>query len=387
MHYFLVQPWFTDPGHPAQSLVRTYCAIRLHINPIVFIYLPSNLKLCPVLQEFKEISSANCVTGSVWLQRSLGTLASGTYLTVRRLFQVTQKRNDSHIFFIDANLYVLSVALTIYRLNAKRVDVLCMVSPEFYQRSLVETWTKWRLIKHLFRLYNNFHLHLRTHELCESWHQALPEFKPRISYLPSLELQDSQFIEIDRCSQATPTQRHLRRFLILGQIRPQKSVEQVVSTFIKFPLLGTLKIAGRIADSNLRSNLMEFLQPHIEIEDQFLSIETIQRKFAETDYNLMLYLDWDNKMEASMLFESVRHGCPVVAYEGGWLGNTVANEKLGWLIPKSSRDNLGAVLDQLPSPNSQDYQRVLSSIKNCYFKWSSSSIVEEFLTGLNWKSI
>lgn len=384
MHHFLVQPWFASPGHPAQSLARTYRAINPYVNPKVIIYVPINCQLSSELQLTQDLCSAVSVKGNAWMQEKIGSLASGTYFTVKYLFQEISRTSntDDCIFFLDANLYILSLSLRIYRIQAKSIDALCMVGPEFYQRSLMDKLTKWLLVKKLFQ-FNSFRLHLRTLELVESWHQALPKFKSRISYLPSLELQGSQRLGPNVITTRLSTNTE-KNFLIAGQIRPQKSSEKIAHAFFQSPSLGRLRVVGRIIDPHLRNLLNQYACSNIQIQDQFLAEAVMGQALIESDYNLMLYVNWDDRMEASMLFESVKYRCPVVAYEGGWLGNKVASEQLGWLLPRYSQESLDILLGQLPPPGSEEYQKVTLHLEECYVRWSSSTVINDFLSCLNW---
>jgi glycosyltransferase involved in cell wall biosynthesis len=102
----------------------------------------------------------------------------------------------------------------------------------------------------------------------------------------------------------------------------------------------------------------------------------------------MLYTDdWDNRMESSMLFESMKYGCPIIAFEGGWLGNTVQKEKIGWTIRREQIGELSNILANLPHPATDEYQAILDNLNRSHNIWSSAEIVHIFLNKLGWDKI
>jgi glycosyltransferase involved in cell wall biosynthesis len=384
MQYFLVQPWFVSPGHPAQSLLRTYRSISPLVDVKSLVFLPKDINLDPYLLELIELCSADIILpDSSWEHKLFGTLAAGTFSSIRYLEQYRNEGKELKVFFLDANLYVLSMFLNIQTIKFDRLDVLCMVGPEFYQRTWPEYLSKWLLVKKLFDL-PYFHLHLRTEDLAHDWKKLFPHIGSRIGYLPSLELQNSEFTNKTVVSGKINIVLE-RKFLIVGQIRPQKSVLKLFNLFYSYPSMGKLTIAGKIVENSLQSMLSSRTVENVTILDRFLTELEIKKLFLSANYNLMLYENWDQRMESAMLFESIKYGCPVVAYRGGWLGTKIVQEGLGWVISRNKTDfELFEGIQQLPSPCSNEYNQVLINLEKCHQKWSSEDLVKEFLNCLSW---
>lgn len=387
--YVLAQPWFATPGHAAQSLIRTYRAISSYLKPEVWVYIPhDDSEQTAKLHQLNTLCNGlNLNPRNSWQQRLLHPSIAGIHLMIIHLAKISSSKMDKiNIFFIDANLHILSLLIIFYKPKIYKLDVLCMVSPNFYRKgkSSLTSLIKWYLVRRLFDL-PYFHLHLRTEELSKAWKRVLPCFSRRIGYLPSLELQGSKTV-YDRFDKGTNFGIDvLKNFLILGQIRSQKSVEDIFNIFYQNPILGNLTIAGKIVDDDLRNKLFNSID-RIVVNDNFLSESEIEDYFIHSDYNLMLYKDWDENMESSMLYESLKYTCPIVAYKGGWLGNRVENYGLGWLIHRdSSLDSIKNFISSIPSPSSDAYRRCLTNLNEYYAKISSSEMTDIFLQTLNWK--
>jgi hypothetical protein len=393
MNYLIIQPWFFADGHPAQSLVRTVKAISPYLRPKVLVFIPNSCS-CHKLKSFSSsVNAVNVDLNKPYFERVLTQLGAGTFYSIAYIKKYTKIGKNINIFFLDSNLYILSLSIYFHGLqsNSKivRLGNLCLVGPEYYQRNPVHSFTRWRLVKQLFKL-NYFHLYLRTEELADAWKNALPAFSEKIDYLPSLELQGSAYRSEDSSSKKSISiSESGLNFLVAGKIRPQKSVYELVSVFSKYSSIGTLNICGKISEHNLRIKIGEMVKirnlKNIKITDQFLSEEEIRDFFSASHYNLMLYKDWDMRMESAMLYESMKYLCPVVVYVGGWLENKVKKYGLGWSIPRTVDEQLiSQYLGKLPSPFSKDYLEVLENLRKAHDKLASQAIVQEFLYKLDW---
>jgi hypothetical protein len=98
MQYIIIQPWFIDPGHPAQSLVRTYRSTKSRISISSLIYVPAKFSLPHHLQEYSQECQSNAVSCPPIFQFLLGTLATGTFITVKRIYKYI-KKNMTFLFF------------------------------------------------------------------------------------------------------------------------------------------------------------------------------------------------------------------------------------------------------------------------------------------------
>jgi glycosyltransferase involved in cell wall biosynthesis len=376
MQYIIVQPWFVDPGHPAQSLVRTYRSTATRIKILSLVYIPTHYTLPKHLQEYiQECQSAIASCPRIF-QSLFGTLIVGTFVIVNTIHEFSKKTDDLSVFFLDANFYILALALKINKLKVSRINTLCMVGPEFFQRNYLDKNIKWPLVLSLF---DNpyFHLFLRTEDLANSWKAILPKFADRIDFLPSLELHSERQEEYK-------LKHGEKTFLVAGQIREQKFIKPLVTIFSQISSPGHLRIAGKFTQINLKSFVETYVQKNISVVDQFLTEIEMIYEFSKAHYNLMLYDPWDDRMESSMLFVSVKCCVPIVAFEGGWLGNRVIEEGIGWTIPRSRINDIGEFLQSLPPEESEKYQNVVNNIKSCYARWTSSKIVDLFINKLGW---
>jgi glycosyltransferase involved in cell wall biosynthesis len=251
-----------------------------------------------------------------------------------------------------------------------------MVGPEFFKKKYLDEKIKWSLVISLFS-YSSFHLFLRTPELANSWKATLPEFSDRIDFLPSLELHS----ETQEVYSFKPG---LKKFLIAGQIREQKSIKSLVKLFSHSNNLGQLRIAGKFIEAELKSSVQKYFHDNISVSDNFLTESEMIQEFLSAHYNLMLYHPWDDRMESSMLFLSLKCCVPVIAFEGGWLGDRVIDEGIGWTIPRTEKEQIDEFLQSLPIQDSEEYQKVIHNMKSCYVRWTSSEVIDLFLQKLGW---
>jgi glycosyltransferase involved in cell wall biosynthesis len=378
LKYAIVQPWFMDPGHPAQSLIRTYRVIKSDVEVTTIVYAQDRVELPQHLNTYIQECQAEVVSCPQLIQTLLKTLAAGTFVTLDAIAKLSRQENLS-IFFLDVNLYILAIGLKWYRPKLARMNVLCMVGPEFYQRNLRDRLFKWNLVCSLFK-YHNFHLFLRTNELANSWKLALPELAERIDYLPSLELHGkNQHYTLNKFEGKT--------FTISGQIRSQKFIRPLVELFSKEHPPGNLRLSGKFVEAELKSFVETHQRDNISIDDRFLKESEMLEELSKSQYSLMLYDPWDDRMESSMLFLSIECCVPIIAFEGGWLGDRVREEGIGWTISSKDTSAVYEFLKSLPDEHSLEYQQIVTNIKDCYLRWTSPKTIDLFLTKLGWNTL
>jgi glycosyltransferase involved in cell wall biosynthesis len=242
--------------------------------------------------------------------------------------------NTLNIFFLDAILYFLCLAIKLFKIRPDRLNVLCMIGPDFFQRNTLDKIFKFTLVKEILK-YDFFYLFLRTQELANSWKEELPEFACKINYLPSLELNDIEISSVENNNHKKPQAAKPIVFLVSGQIRPEKSIEQLVRIFAGNNFPAQLRIVGSIIDTKLKEFLNQYTShDNIYIKDHFLNEQEMFAELHNSSYNVMLYDPWDERMESAMLFMSLKYQIPVVCYDSGWLGNHVKQRNLGWTIAK-----------------------------------------------------
>lgn len=374
---FLAQPWFSDSGHPAPCLDVLYCNVKTVVKPRVLVYVnplaPSQAKWF-----FNEaLKDAVIVTAPRIVQTVLKTLFSGTIATILYL-RKQAKIKSLCVFYADVDLCALSLFIFPWPKNLLRLTAMALVGPEHFQGGRIFKGIKWPLVKKVLS-HPKFHLCLRTPQLAEAWKMAFPKSKARIAYVPSIELVGRH---PPPCTQKSPTSRS-RQFVIAGQIRPEKSIKILASVFRKNPDLGRLSIIGSIIDTNLKSGLQVQMDV-LNVQDRVLTDAELISFLSASDYNLMLYHPWDNRMESAMLFTSIAAGCPVICFEGGWLGEQVVAHGLGWTTSCAKQNSLENFLASCPHPSSGEYQGVKAKIFQCFTEWSDPSRVKIFAETVGW---
>ncbi|GCA80680.1 MAG: glycosyltransferase [Microcystis aeruginosa LG13-03] len=383
-NYFLIQPWFYSPGHPATSLLRTYRAIKKFVVVNVVVYIPKDGILSEHLNNCTTELQAIQISGSTWLENLVGTLAAGSWMSVSYLARHQKNINTLNIFFLDANLYILCLAIKLFKIRPDRLNVLCMLGPDFFQRNTLDKIFKFTLVKEILK-YDFFYLFLRTQELANSWKEELPEFACKINYLPSLELNDIEISSVENNNHKKPQAAKPIVFLVSGQIRPEKSIEQLVRIFAGNNFPAQLRIVGSIIDTKLKEFLNQYTShDKIYIKDHFLNEQEMFAELHNSSYNVMLYDPWDERMESAMLFMSLKYQIPVVCYDSGWLGNHVKQKNLGWTIAKNKKEHLAEFLATIPRPDSPEYLRVGENLKKWLVHFSSKENIELFLSKLGW---
>lgn len=370
----VVQPWFPDPGHPAVSLANLCRVLPASLSPSILVYVPRG-DLAPNLSKIIKDCRAETVTAPRFLHQLLKTLGCGTLacaFAIHRRF-----RDGTHkIFFVDANIYVLSGVLLLLPWKVDSLGVQLLKGPEFYRRDFAGRWFKWPLVKRFLRSWKHY-LFFRTPELTASWRTELPQYGERLRYLPSIDLVGR------KPTSRPPRTSSVRQFLVAGQIRSEKSVATLIKIFRDSEGLGELALCGVVVDPELRTLLTARI-PHVITYDRYLSEEDMQHFFLKSDYNLMLYHPWDARMESAVLFRSIQFSCPVVCYAGGWLGSNVVESGLGWTIPRTERGRLKEFLMDLPEPGSNEYQAVIENLYCECERQSNPSRVSDYLRTLGW---
>src|SRR5690606_2539289 len=158
-------------------------------------------------------------------------------------------------------------------------------------------------------------LYLRTEELAAAWRAAFPRLpEAAIRHLPSLELPegDTQIVP--------PPMAGSLKFGVLGQIRHGKGLDWLIPIFQCNPGLGELTVAGTFNNPQ-DADSMAFLHGFGGFRNEFLSDEAMLAMAREQHYLLILYDNWDIRMESAVLYLAARAGRPVLTYANGWCGN------------------------------------------------------------------
>ena len=362
----VVQPWFTAVGHPAQSLLNTAKALR-DVDNLRYLVSAQNGRSSAQLDAMRQIADIED------FKVNSSSLREGTLKALIRLCGLARRgRRFGHMFFFDAHLVLLAALWNIFHLclRPQRLSLIYLMGPERVQRSRVANALVARFLKR-----NEVVLYLRTEELAEAWRLAFPTVPPSaIRYLPSLELPDN-----DAAIEPPVAGSHLK-FGVLGQIRHGKGLDWLVPMFDREPALGELTVAGTFNNPQ-DAQSMAFLQAFGGFRNEYLSDEIMLAIARQQHYLLMLYDNWDARMESAVLYLAARAGRPVIAFGNGWCGRQVAQYGNG-LLASSNHADLPALIKSLPLPSSEEDARLLSGVERFRQAHSVKCLREQYLQEL-----
>lgn len=359
----IIQPWFSAVGHPAQSLINTANILGRN-NDILYLIseVPglANVKFAKKkLQALGEVAEYPVKTDSI----REGTLKG--LLALRRL--LSAEPSIDRVFFLDAHLVLLAALWPFYcQPNIKALSVVYLLGPERVCRFMP---VKWLLMCFLKR--KEVHLLLRTDELVSAWEAAFPSVNMKC--LPSLELpegtpDDAQYVQ---------TRSDLIRFGVLGQIRRGKSLEWLIPLFRSDVTIGKLTVAGTFNNDTERQAL-NVLQDFEGFYNKFLTEDELINHALAQDYLLMLYDQWDHRMEGAMMFLAARVNRPVIVFNKGWCGRMVHTYGNGVLAPEN-REDFSQFARTLPVFGTAAYQKLLQGVASFRAAHSGTTVRSAFM--------
>ena len=364
----IVQPWFSAVGHPAQSLINTASVLgkQAGFNYLISVE-PDAPRIESSISKLGEHGKVTC------FKVSTPSIREGTFKAILQLRKLLENNRDSEqILFFDAHLVMLAGLwpLLVGFKKFSRVGMIYLMGPERILRSRIAGWLVQRFLS-----YPEAVLYLRTEELQEAWHEAFPSVpQARIRYLPSLEIPDDSLIFPD------PTPSEQLKFGIIGQIRRGKGIEYLIPLFQENPQIGALTVAGTFNNLTERE-FFPVLLGFPGFLNTFLSEKDMLQKAADQDYLIMLYDDWDSRMESAVLYLAARANRPVVAYNRGWCGRQVGQFHCGLLAPED-RTKLEDFLSGLPHPGDAEYEDLIHGIKKFRASHSGKNAKAAFLKAL-----
>lgn len=362
----IVQPWFTAVGHPAQSILNTAKALGSSTNISYLVSAQDGTSEEP-LNKLRELTEAES------FKVSSASLREGTLKALCQLLKLNQqKRHFHHVFFFDAHLVLLAILWPFFyaALKPQRLSLIYLMGPERILRSRIAAGFVSRFLRR-----KEVTLYLRTEELVAAWHKVFTKISPtNIRYLPSLELPGP----LDPIT--SPIICNHIKFGILGQIRQGKGLEWLVPMFISKPELGELLVAG--AFNNPReAEAMAFLQGFSGFRNEYLPDDTMLAIAQQQHYLLMLYDNWDARMESAVLYLAARAGRPVIAFGNGWCGRQIIEYGNGLIAPSNHAD-IESLLQSLPQPTSKEYSTLLLGVEKFRQAHSSSTLRDHYLNEL-----
>lgn len=348
MRLLIIQPWFTAIGHPAQSVINLASAIG-HDERVEYL-VSSNCESGLFRNSMKQLSLWGKVE-SYPVTTSVG--ASNTVRALLALWRMRLKGSQyQRIFFFDESLFVLALLWPTFSLwlPVERLGVLHLFRPMSARRN----WLR-QLIVGRFLNRPEVRLYLRTEEMAQAWREAHSSVATnQISYLPSLEIPDEVPPQHERNYSDTLA------FGIIGQIRIGKGIEWLVPAFQKNAAIGKLTVAGEFNVPQTREQLA-VLSGFDGFINGFMSESEMLERAAMQDYLLMLYDQWDKRMESAVLYLAARVNRPVVVYEDCWSGRMVKDFGCGVVAPEN-HDKAIELLRHVPRPGSLEYAKLLDGM-------------------------
>ena len=345
----IVQPWFSALGHPAQSLYNTMRTLR---------EVPCIDYLVSEDPQFTHHANLHDALGPG--QRLFRFAVEGSDLkknTRKGLLELLRRRRELRetrsVLFFDVDLGAVAKwwRWVAPWLNIARLSLLYLLGPEHIKQHESARRRVTRLLRR-----HEVVLCVRTSELEDDWVAAFPSLdRARLRTLPSLELPPGRHFAERPCLDRADL-----RFGVLGQIRRGKSIELLVPLFERCPSLGTLTVAGSFASPAEREAL-GVLAGFAGFEERYFDDEGLLTLTAAQDYLLVLYDQWDKRMESAVIYLAMRAGRPVVVYSEGWCERVVRHYGCGITVAREGID-LGQVLASLPLPGSTAYAALLAGV-------------------------
>lgn len=371
----LVQPHFSEPGHFAHFTLLNARALNSWTKLKVLVYVhehdPGHEA---VLQQLVEMVPTEVIRGS-----RVGWRQSTWRLYKHLPAMLQQTPGVRHIFFLDPSLMTLATALIFRPLQGHcPVTATELFGPELYLNDYGITIYLKRLLLHLAARYRHLRLAPFTAELADSWHQSglLP---PEASVvLPTLQMTYSESPPY----KDSVTSRSQLVFALVGSLRSQKNVDRIVPIFRDGTVSGKLILAGEVLGDLMSSSLPSMVdraRGRIDFQPRFLSEAELHTLVGTAHYNLLLYVDFDERMESAMLFTSARLGTPIIGTQHGWLGRMVKEYQLGYAINPYDADEIRHCLSACELPGSPDYRRFEQGLRNLLADYRQEIVVPKFL--------
>ncbi len=245
-----------------------------------------------------------------------------------------------------------------------------LMGPERVLRSKIAAW----LVKHFIKR-NNVTLYLRTEELVKAWSDSFPsDSESHIRHIPSLEMPDGEKIP------EAPAPAGYLKFAVIGQVRRGKGLDWLIPMFQKNPQLGKLTIAGAFGSADDRKALPS-LNDFDGFLDKYLTEDEMLQQAIGQDYLLMLYDDWDARMESAVLYLAARANRPVIAFNRGWCGRQIQQFGNGLLAPENHAE-ITEFIKSAPRPGSQAYEALLAGVESFRKAHSAKALRERYLLEL-----
>jgi len=112
--------------------------------------------------------------------------------------------------------------------------------------------------------------------------------------------------------------------------------------------------------SRQHEEVVAVLRAYPHFINRYLKEDELVLLAGKQHYLLMLYDDWDERMEAATLYLAARVGRPVIVRGSGWCGRMVKTYKCGVLCERG--DETADFFRSLPRPGDDEYAALLSGM-------------------------
>ena len=144
--------------------------------------------------------------------------------------------------------------------------------------------------------------------------------------------------------------------------------------------MGDLTVAGTFHNPQDARDLA-FLGDFAGFRNEYLSDEAMLAVACEQHYLLMLYDQWDARMESAVLYLAARAGRPVIAFGNGWCGRQISKYGNG-LLATPDHAELLSLIRSVPRPGSEEYTSLLKGVERFRQAHSAVRLREQYLREL-----
>lgn len=341
-----IQPWFTAPGHPAQSTLNFARVIpAAHLAGVLIPETPRQSPFDLVARAI-QMHAPLCrfrAVGQRWrLNTALSALAARRY---RRRIAAKQ----SVYLFIDADLFVVGMMCAIAFFKEDSVCMVQLTGPESTLAHPVKQKTTIAALQS-----GRLKLLLRTPELTDAWRRAFPHFADRIQLLPTIES------VVPPLPETQPRSDRAVHIGVIGQIRVGKAIPALLAAAESAIGQAVVTVHGPLYPHQAES-FIRLMRRHPQVHIGFMPEENMLRAALQNDYISCLAEPdlWDTRMESASFWLAMKVARPVICFAEGWIGDMVRRTGCGVIL---ARERLNEELHSLPPRTSERYHRLCSQI-------------------------
>lgn len=344
----LVQPWFTAPGHPAQSTLNFVRVIPAEsITAVIFPRTDAGTAFDEIAQNIASIVTTTrfqSFGSHLRINTALAALAASKF---RRDFRI----HDSRPLFIDADLFTLCLLYRLGLFGSSRVYVVQLAGPESSVAHPVK-----RAVTIAALRFGRLRILLRTPELVTAWRHTFPAFQECFQLLPAIESVLSPLPEAETPSGSAV---HIG---VIGQIRVGKAIPTLLAVAHSMPDKMVISVHGPLYPRQSES-FIELMRRSQNVHVGFLSERDMLRVALQNDYISCLAEQdlWDTRMESASFWLAIKVGKPVLSFDEGWIGEMVRTTGCGVTV---HRDRLQQDLCEIPGRASENYKKLRSNVRS-----------------------